>query len=75
MNGRIYAQSVDNIVNLIGGKDVGLPLPDEFLRNSPNIENVDITDLTIKPKVGDYCKDGIFYTTEEWYNNYVDQTF
>lgn len=52
---------MDEIVNLIGGEDVGLPLPQELLHNGSRLQCIDITDMTNKPVVGDYCKDGLFY--------------
>ncbi len=50
---KIYAQVMGNqIVNLIGGSEVGLPLPQEYLDENPHIKCIDITDVSPQPVVG-----------------------
>lgn len=71
---RIYAQIVYNNVGLIGKEAEGLPLPESFLLEHPEILNIDITDMTIKPNLGDFYKDGVFYTPEEWNEKYPQET-
>lgn len=65
----IYAQVVNSIVNLIGGEEVGLPLPPEFLKENPNVLNIEITEST-NVKTGDYYEGGEFYDAEAWYEKH-----
>ncbi|SCY92883.1 hypothetical protein [Alkaliphilus peptidifermentans] len=60
MSERIYAQVIGDIINLIGGAEVGLPNPCALC--------IDITDLDNKPNVGDCYVDGVFMTQDEYYN-------
>ncbi len=50
---KIYAQVMgNNIVNLIGGLEVGLPLPQSFLDENPEIKCIDISNENPQPRVG-----------------------
>ncbi|MGL5438792.1 MAG: hypothetical protein ACRDA4_00190 [Filifactoraceae bacterium] len=68
---KTYAQitynQVDNemgIVSLVGGEDVGLPLPEEFLKKASHIKNIDITELKLQPKEGWIYFEGKFYEVD-----------
>ena len=60
---KIYAQIVDNVVNLIGGNDVGLP--HNFINDK--IQVIDITDIEEKPQ------EGWFYVNGEFLSFYNQQ--
>ena len=62
----LYAQVVDTQVNLIGGEDLGLPLPESFLLVNPNILNIDISAMESPPAVGDYYVEGVFLSPREY---------
>ena len=62
----LYAQVIDGFVNLIGGEEIGLPLPKYYLQENPDILNIDITEMEEKPQVGYYYVDGTFYSPEEY---------
>lgn len=55
----IYAQIMGNIVNLIGGKEVGLP--------NPNALCIDITDMENQVAENDVYHEGRFMKQEEYY--------
>ena len=48
----MYIQVVDNVVNLIGSKDVGLPLPQTYLDDNPHVLCLDSSNYDTLPKVG-----------------------
>ncbi len=50
----IYIQIVNNRVNLIGGLEVGLPLPNDYLDSHPDIKNLDASCYESLPAIGDY---------------------
>ncbi len=62
----LYAQIIDNQINLIGAEDVGLPLSAEILATKPYAQCIEISSLPQQPQVGHYYKDGKFYTPEEY---------
>lgn len=62
----MYAQIINNCINLIGGENIGLPLSSEFLAKNTYVQCIDITDINPKPQVGDYYLDGQFYTPDEY---------
>jgi hypothetical protein len=59
-------QVIDNVVNLVGGIEMGLPLPEKYLKENSNVQVIDITDLNINPKLGQHYFEGKLYTDEEW---------
>ena len=61
----IYIQVAGNIVTLIGGAEVGLPLSEGFLTSRPEVLCLQASDFNKLPGVGDYYNDGEFYTQEE----------
>lgn len=63
---KTYAQVINNVINLIGGQDVGLPLHENFLAKYADILCIDITKLELKPQVGYLYEDGAFHSPEEF---------
>ncbi len=68
---KIYAQVMGNdIVNLVGGSEVGLPLPQEYLDENSHIKCIDITNIYPQPTAGQKytvtpeCPEG-FFTDDE----------
>ncbi len=59
-----YAQIIDNRVILIGGSEVGLPLPDWYLAKNENVLNIPVENG--QASVGDYYQNGEFMTEEEY---------
>ena len=48
-----FIQTVDNVVNLIGGAAEGLPLPQDFLAACPDVRNLPAKNYDPPPDVHD----------------------
>lgn len=53
----MYAQVINGIVNLIGGAEVGLPLPQHCLEENKNVLNIKISEK-------DDVQEGYYYDME-----------
>ena len=66
----MYAQVLDGRVNLVGGAEMGLPLPEWFLEVNPHVLNIDISAMESPPEVGDYYVEGVFLSPGEYEAQY-----
>lgn|GEM_PF-6268756 len=71
MKTKVYAQIIDDVVQFTGGEEVGLPLPQDYLKANPYLLNLDITDEPWCDEVlpNHYIFRGRFYKSIEAYED------
>ena len=48
-----WVQIVDSLINLIGSEEKGLPLPAEYLKDNPHVQNILLSEFDEEPGIYD----------------------